>query len=284
MQNKIQNSLNYLASPMFNTSSNNPINELNIDDITYIQAYLEKIKTEKINSQKYINKNFTNNIGYRNSEPTRNGKKNNQSYNLFENNIQQPTIQDPYNYHNPYEYGNKQNIMKVNRDLPECESFQRNLRNNRFQNDRLSENNIFSNDLKDINVESSLQRNMIPSGIQNVSSDNLSRSDRLSSEAANSTLPLTKAQGQYPQIIYREAIDYLGGCEGMHSIPAAPPILQMTKQRMNKEKEIDRFNILPYDPQDTNHIIWNDKQNLYSKCSDNISRGHPTRNDRLDDV
>lgn len=202
MQNKAQNSLNYLASQMFNTSSNNPINELDIDDISYIQAYLEKIKMEKINSRKHINNNFTNNIGYRSSEATRNGKKNNQSYSIFDNNMQQTNIQDPYNYHNPYEYGNKQNIMRVNMD------------------------NNFSNDLRDINVESSLQRNTT----------------------------------------------------------------SMVKQRGHTEKELDRFNILPYDPQDTNHIIWNDKlQNdicapSTNRIHDNISRGHPTRNDRLDDI
>lgn len=44
-------------------------------------------------------------------------------------------------------------------------------------------------------------------------------------------------------------------------------------QRELTSKEIDRFNLLPFDPQDHRHIVW----------TDNMPRGgYPTRNDRLE--
>ena len=87
---------------------------------------------------------------------------------------------------------------------------------------------------------------MTPSGTQSESpcghtmtSNNISRSDILSSEAASSTLHQSNAHEQCPPIIYRKVIDYLGGCEGMNNIPAAPRISQFRYQNIN----IDNNNI-----------------------------------------
>lgn len=44
-------------------------------------------------------------------------------------------------------------------------------------------------------------------------------------------------------------------------------------QRKLTEKEINRFDLLPFDPQDTRHIVW---------CDDMPRGGYPTRTDRLE--
>ena len=54
-------------------------------------------------------------------------------------------------------------------------------------------------------------------------------------------LHMNKTQEQYHPIIYRFTIDYLGGCEGMHSILADPRILRMTLLLSKAQEQYPRI-------------------------------------------
>ena len=55
---RTKNALHYMAAKMPNANSNqeNPILMLTVDEITYLQAYLEQIKANKLNKLNQINK------------------------------------------------------------------------------------------------------------------------------------------------------------------------------------------------------------------------------------
>ena len=57
--NKLRNAVNYLAQSMPNShGSRNPVENLTVDEISYIQAYLDHIKTNKINESNKNNRNL----------------------------------------------------------------------------------------------------------------------------------------------------------------------------------------------------------------------------------
>ena len=220
LNSKILNASTYLASKMpnaNNTRYSNPVESLTIDEITYLQEYLQKIKQNKLNHQnratdfcdpvqrempldwREFNKqkqniNTSNPIpGSRGSATTRMGKKT-----------------DNYDYHNPYEYGAKQNQLgQLNRPIDNV-MYNNNpnmLNEMGLTKDKFSER--FPGQIRNINIESSL--------------------------------------------IQKEPTHFPG-------------------QRDITEKENDRFELLPFDPQDPNHIVWPDMPR----------GGHPTRIDRLE--
>lgn len=118
--NKVSNALNFLAKKMpHNQDSPNPLADLTVDDINYLQAYLEKVKCEKMrNRQKPFPENQESSNDSRFSRlsslsrsdmnfpesrplhPTRTGKKSNVGYSFCD-------VCDGA-YYNPYEYGAKQ--------------------------------------------------------------------------------------------------------------------------------------------------------------------------------
>ncbi|AGC01886.1 hypothetical protein H012_gp577 [Acanthamoeba polyphaga moumouvirus] len=216
--------------PSVNLNSKNPIETLSVEDLVYLQKYLEHIKIQKI-KQNNTNKttipiNRANEIydpinreipvdwrdwramesnpiynqhntepGSRGSSSTRIGKKSQQ--NLGSN-----------DYYNPYECGSRQDSLNVPILKPYNGPYNNNT--NTLNNMGIHDQQI-SDHIRNINIESSLMQ--------------------------------------------RE----------MTHLPG---------QREITEKNFNRFNLLPFDPQDDKHIIW----------SDNMPRGgYSTRNDKLND-
>ena len=211
LNNKIQNASNYLANKMPNVDPKhyNPIECLSIEEISYLQAYLQQVKDNKINQQnipqrqsnranefydplsreipidwREFRRHDQNSInqtsaravpGSRGASATRLGKKS-----------------DNYDYYNPYEYGAKQNSLPPQYkqrytgtyDIDPVILNQMGINNN-------NQNNIPSH-IRNINVETSL--------------------------------------------LQKEATHLPG-------------------QRLVTERELDRFEKLPFDPQNPNHLV-----------------------------
>ncbi len=229
-----------------NTSQNDisEIDNLNVDEITYLQLYLEKIKRDKLSRQKSNALNTTvQNLepGSRGAVATRCGKRSTQTtgsenlknthdaiprgsvgisntntshirpnQSLSMESGQNKTEQGWINaYHNPYEYGSKQNSHGYLTKAPIVGPYQNDLP-------------MFENVEPNKNYQSQFP------GIRNVNVES--------------------------QLKQREMTHFPG-------------------QREITETELDRFNLLPFDPQDTRHLVWRD----------NMPRGgFATRNDRLE--
>lgn len=238
----LQNATNYLCAKMPSNIQNhpNPIETLTVDDIIYLQAYLEQIKRQKMgaasvprtptNRPMQIPPNratdiydplgrevpvdwrtfrsapsppicVSNEPGSRGAACTRTSKRSQQNCSLDQVN----------DYHNPYEYGARQNT------LPPTYMPQYHGPYDRASPTVLNQMGVAfgGNDrdipfIRNVNVESSLMQS-----------------------------------------------------ETTH----------LPGQRGITEKEIDRFERLPFDPQDHRHIVWRD----------NMPRGgYATRNERLE--
>lgn len=202
--NTLRNTANFLASKMPSTNSNhpNPIETLSVDDIVYLQVYLEKIKTKKIELSKLANtaKTPVQSAPTPTSQATRIPKR-----------LQAPpTLRIPQetDYHNPYSYGAKQNILKPTVLTPY--------------------HGPYANDPEALQQMGVVQPTTTPAHIRNVDVES--------------------------SFLQRE-VTHLPG------------------QREVTERNYNRFDLLPFDPQDSTHIVW---------C-DNMPRGgYPTRNDRLE--
>ncbi|QGR53881.1 hypothetical protein [Moumouvirus maliensis] len=217
--------------PSVNLNSKNPIETLSVEDLVYLQKYIEHIKLQKLKQKNNTNKttlpiNRANEIydpinreipvdwrdwrtmesspvynqqgtepGSRGSSSTRIGKKSQQNLGTGD-------------YHNPYECGSRQDSLHVPFLKPYNGPYNNNT--NMLNNMGIHDQQI-PDHIRNINVESSLMQ--------------------------------------------RE----------MTHLPG---------QREITEKNYNRFNLLPFDPQDQRHILW----------SDNMPRGgYSTRNDKLDD-
>lgn len=245
--NRIRSTANFLANkmPSVNKKNQNPIDSLSIEDINYLQKYLELIKNKKIASMSKINTPSTNNSeGIFLDNTTKN--RTNDIYDPLSREVpvdwrtyKQPSISQFYQsdfepgargaantrqgkrsqqinndmtnntvYHNPYEYGAKQNILP---------SKYKQIYNGPYSVDPLV--------LNYMGVQNSDQQ---PDHIRNINIE----SSLLQKE-------MTHGPGQ----------------------------------RIVTEKEMNRFELLPFDPQDHHHIVW----------SDNMPRGgFSTRSERLE--
>lgn len=187
---RIKNAVNYLAEkmPSFNKNHFNPVETLSVEDITYLQAYLENIKCKKLAQHPKPSQTSP-------SQVTKMHKRT-------------PSFKQSNNYYNPYECGARQNILEpIN--LPTYHG--------PYKND--------SDMLQQMGITGSGKN---PGHIRNADVES--------------------------SLLQRE-ITHLPG------------------QREITEKNYNRFDLLPFDPQDANHIIW---------C-DNMPRGgYPTRNERLE--
>ncbi len=249
---RLKTAANFIANkmPSVNVNSPNPIESLSVEDINYLQNYLQLIKNKKIelnaklNSQKNIfsndfldnnTKNRANDIydplsrevpvdwrtydkrpvsqfNYQDVEPGARGATNTrQGKRSYETNKDMN-----YNtYHNPYEYGSKQNILPSEYKQPYVGSYY---------------------------VDPILLNHM---GIQN-------------------SVPQNLAHPQQPEHIRNINIESSLLQKEMTHGPG---------QRIITEREMDRFEYLPFDPQDHHHILW----------TDNMPRGgYSTRSDRLE--
>ncbi|ANB50536.1 hypothetical protein [Powai lake megavirus] len=231
--NRFKTALHDIAKkmPSVDAKSKNPIETLSIEDLTYLQKYIEYIKNQKINSQKKLNtktvnkpniainraneiydpigrevpvdwrnwKNntFMQNIGNDNLEP---GCRGSSSTRMGKRSQHNNKIND---YYNPYEYGARQDSLQVPINEPYVGP---------YDNDACKNiSDYFPDHIRNINVESSLMQRV------------------------------------------------------MTHLPG---------QREITEKDYDRFQLLPFDPQDHKHIVW----------TDNMPRGgYSTRSNRLED-
>lgn len=233
------------------TNAINPIEKLNVEEITYLQKYLENIKNKKLNLNKQSNNqtnNQTNNIRPQinnNKQPISKIQTNRtneiydplkrempidwrilpaNSLNNFRNNAFDANVFEPGSrgatstrigkkaqFNNPYDYGSKQNSFENVFQKPCNDPYV--YDNNMLNQLNINEvpNNLRPNDLRNVDVESSL--------------------------------------------LQRESVHLPG-------------------QRNISEREFNRWNMLPFDPQDHRHIVW----------EDNMPRGgYATRAERLDD-
>jgi hypothetical protein len=244
--NRISRVANHLASkvPSADLSNPNPIETLSLQDIDYLQAYLEQIKVNKMakelsdtrlsqtgnratdiynpmdravpidwrtfskSSQLPINEEII--PGPRGSACTRSSKKSQQNWNTGSS-FNMDFGGRVNDYHNPYEYGARQNGFGQLSKQPYT---------GEYDNDPII--------LNEMGISDSAYREKFPDHIRNI---NLESS-----------------------LLQRE----------MTHIPG---------QRRLAENEIDRFERLPFDPQDHRHLVW----------QDNMPRtGYPTRIDRLE--
>ena len=243
--NKFNNATNYMALQMPNVDRNhpNPIETLTVDELTYLQTYLEQLKANRAKQNNQREPQRLMPRGIASAEPQRQNRateiydplcrdmpidwretRRQDQYNARQTlsplepgsrgaaatRIGKKTANDfePSNYYNPYEYGARQDQFgQLNKPMVRGP----------YQNDPAM--------LNEMGVAGSCES--YPSHIRNVNVES--------------------------SLLQREATHLPG-------------------QREITEKEMDRFQLLPFNPQDTRHIVW----------SDMPRGGHPTRVDRLE--
>ena len=218
-QNNINNTLNYLAAKMPSAKQNhsNPIESLSLDDIIYLQSYLEQLKNKKINQLNQNQLNQSNQFepvarempvdwrtrttpsssshvpqqelpGQRGSLYTRNGKKSQAPISLDNNNIN--------DYYNPYECGSRQKSLGP---------MYKETYTGPYQNDAVA--------LNQMGISQNLHMEEFPGKVRNVNIESL--------------------------LMQREGT----------RLPGNKKIM---------ENEHDRFNTLPFNPQNHENIVWAD--------------------------
>ena len=193
--------IDYLARQIPNKKSDNnrtPLDNLDPDDITYIQAYLEQVKVAKINQGAV--QNNTKYCKTKHDLPVKINPLNKRSNNGSQK-----------NYPNPYSYGARQN---------EFGSIYKPTYTGPYTSDQGL--------LNEMGLDNNLYWETFPGDTRNVNLES---------------------------VLLQKEMTHLPG------------------QRVLTGEEINRFELLPFDPQDTSHIIWRD----------NMPRGgYPTRIDRLE--
>ncbi|AKI80197.1 hypothetical protein QJ850_gp502 [Acanthamoeba polyphaga mimivirus] len=241
------------------TNTINPIEQLTIEEITYLQKYLENIKNKKLNLNKQLNNQInksqinSNRLPINSNRPQINN--NNQPISKIQIN-KTNEIYDPLKREIPVDWGtlpiNSQNNFRNNAfDANTFEPGSRGATSTRigkkaqFNNpyDYGSKQNSFENVFQkpcndpyvyDNNMLNQLNINEIP--------NNLRPNDLRNVDVESS-------------LLQRESVHLPG-------------------QRNISEREFNRWNMLPFDPQDHRHIVW----------EDNMPRGgYATRAERLDD-
>lgn len=234
--NKIKNSLNYISSkmPSAHTNHPNPVETLSVDDINYIQKYLEQIKSQKLQQyaltkEKLVPKQMSRindtydpipremPIDWRDLSETnsrndlvaegarRHGDLSGRGQDMS---TRKKTQND---YYNPYEYGSRQSMLEPANIQP-------------YHGPYFADKNLLSNMALPLDAPD----NRFPNEIRNVNIE----SNLIQGE-------MTHGPGQ----------------------------------RRLTEKETNRFQLLPFDPQDHRHLVW----------TDNMPRGgYPTRTDRYE--
>ena len=211
------------------TTEHSSVNNLNPDEITYLQAYLEQVKIQQINKQavqpntkkcisvggapmgnrmteQRFGRTEINPVpGNRGGMATRSKKSNNSDPEQLRTNI------DSSAYYNSYEVGARQNEL-----------------GSLYKPTYTGPYNVGSELLADIGLDNRMYWEKFPGDVRNVNVESL---------------------------LYQGETTHIPG------------------QKEVTEKEINRFEMLPFDPQDTRHILW----------KDNMPRGgYPTRVDRLE--
>ena len=254
LNGKVGNAINYLSQQMPNASeSRNPVENLTVDEITYIQIYLDKIKTDKIGQLNIQKRNSTN-----------------RATDLYDP-LERSVPMDWRNYLVPNDNSNAvDNTGRLNWKAGLSKSYQTNHQTNTIQNTpepgsrgsvatrygkKMMNNDDYYNPYEygarqnQLNVP---MRDTYCGPYQNDTNmlDQLGLTQNLSNE---------KFPGQVRNV---NVESYLLQGEPTH-LPGQNEITQ---------KDYNRFELLPFDPQDPKHIVWNDMpRGGYSTRADRMS-------------
>ncbi|AZL89430.1 hypothetical protein QKC54_gp0395 [Megavirus baoshan] len=245
--NKFKTVLNDIAKkmPSVNIRSNNPIETLSIEDLAYLQKYIEYIKNQKIYSQKKLNTTSNNKPNIPNNKPNIPNNK----PNILINRANE--IYDPIGREVPIDWRNWKN-----------NTFTPNMENNNLEpgcrgssSTRMGKRSQYNNTINDYH-------NPYEYG---------ARQDSLQ-------VPINEPYiGPYDNDSCKNMSDYFP--DHIRNINVESSLMQremthLPGQREITEKDYDRFQLLPFDPQDHKHIVW----------TDNMPRGgYSTRSNRLED-
>lgn len=253
LNNKFKNVTDYLSAKMSSCDQNNPnpVETLSPEDITYLQTYLEQIKIKKINQIKGPNPN----IDMSNNRMT--------TQHNIGNHMQRSNravdIYDPISREVPIDWRTYRRASPiVNQSI---EPGSRSAFNTRLG--KRSQQTMYMNKMNDYYNPyeyGSKQNSLPPIYKQPYRGPYSNNSEMLNNMGLSEDMYYEKFPGQMRNINVESSLLQ----KEMTHIPG---------QRQITQKEIDRFELLPFDPQDPKHIVW----------SDNMPRGgYATRSERLE--
>lgn len=276
----IFNSLDYMINKLNGLSNKqtlNPIDNLTVDQIIYLQKYLEQVKENKINQ--LVNTNTFNNQ----NEVINQNEYNQNKFNGINGFDYQNTFNDQYIANRSNEGVSslnkfvQSNLVNEQKKVPSI-----NTRiGKKMASDLIS--NKMSVDL--INKQIVSNPNNDPGNLINeIQNKNDYYNPYSYGPAQNQIHTLSKTAYLGSYLNDKTQLNAMGltGSEispnGIRNVGLESSLIQcetthLPGQRQLSEKEIDRFQMLPYNPQDTKHIQWGDSM---------PRGGFATRTDRLE--
>jgi hypothetical protein len=294
LNNKLKNATDYISSKMPSANQNhpNPVETLNPEDLTYLQSYIEQIKIKKLNQ-----KMKSNNPDYgepRNGFGVGNGiNREVASHSGFLNNIRPnraADVYDPISREVPVDwrtYTTSNPSPSVSHQLEPGSRGSSNTRvGKRSQQNMDMMNNYSLNERVNHNGTITPGNYIVPERVGSTIPKHYYNPYEYG--AKQNSLPPTYKQpyiGPYdndsdilinmgvPENMYQEKFPGQIRNVNVESSLLQKEMTHIPGQREITEKEINRFELLPFDPQDTRHIVW----------TDNMPRnGYPTRTERLE--
>ena len=249
---RVSNALNYMASKM-HKESYNPIDSLTPEEINYLQTYLE---SKKKNMQR---------------DP--------------QSNVSQNSIDSPSSKNMPTSiYNQPRRVDRLGQDREIQQMHLKKFQTNKpilYRNSRINELDPIDSDIP-VPLERGSMSTRIGKKIDNNYVNPYEYGGR-----QNNLGPQMLTTYMGPHCTTENLINSMGISEqdyyqqfpnGIRNLDVESPLIQGEYTHYPGQKEItmieqNRFNLLPFDPQDTKHIIWND----------NMPRnGYPTREDRME--
>jgi hypothetical protein len=260
--NNLKTSMDYLSQKMPSVNKNhpNPIETLSPDDIVYLQAYLEQIKLKKINeNSRYNNPDYNeprNSFGMNSNLPNipnmRPGFLDSTTKNRAND------IYDPLDRNVPvdwrtYNNFNAQPVVNLSTEPGSRGAAYTRPGKRSQQNIGLDHTNNYYNP-----YEYGSKQNFLPPQYKSVYNGPYDIDPVILNQ-----MGIRGNQNHVPNNIRNINVESSLLQREMTHIPG---------QREITDREVNRFELLPFDPQDHRHIVW----------SDNMPRGgYPTRTDRL---
>ena len=242
LNNQMKNAFNYIADkmPSAQQANLNPVELLTPEEITYLQTYLQQIKVAKLNQ--------VNRQGQR-------GMTSNQPINMEFNRA--TDIYDPIGREVPVDVVREFN--KTGRSVPKsvAEPGSRGAASTRTG--KRSQQNYDPNNYYNP-YEYGARQNQLGPQQKEVYTGPYNNDPNMMGQMG---LENNRYCEQFPGQIRNVNVESSLIQREMTHLPG---------QRELTQKEINRFELLPFDPQDTRHIVW----------SDMPRGGHPTRVDRLE--
>ncbi len=251
LNNKLKNTIDYMSDKMSNVNQNhpNPVELLNPEDIAYLQSYLEQIKIKKLHQQSKPNNEpintYNNNMPFRSNHAT-------DIYDLNKRDV-------PVNwniYSNP-------NLNQINTKIDPSVRGPTNTRTGKKSQQNIGSNNMNPNRVNDYYnpYEYGAKQNSLPPIYKQPYHGPYYNDTNILN---NMGVPENAYHEKFPGRMRNVNIENSLLQKEMTHIPG---------QRGTTGKEINRFEQLPFNPQDPRHIVW----------TDNMPRGgYATRADRLE--